>query len=111
MCVVEDLHDPTYHFSDPDVFLLCDNPTCDASWLTSRGLIVWAIREDGGAGSWFSEQLIAACSPCCLHAALEARGRGRRWSAPMPAGAFLDQLRASMERDPETTPIGEFIAH
>ena len=36
-------------------------------------------------------------------------GRGRAWSDPMPAAAFLDALRGSLDLDPANTPIGELV--
>jgi hypothetical protein len=99
-----------YAFADPDAFFSCDTPSCVAPWLTGSGLIAWAITDDQVDRSRFSDRLIAACSPACLASALHVRGRGRRWSEPMGAAAFLDVLRGSLSLDPETTPIGEFAA-
>ncbi len=103
----ENLGSPAYGFTDPDAFLSCDNPACLAPWLTRSGLVVWALHEDGPSSSRFSDRLIAACSPACLSSALHARGRGQRWSEPMPAGDWLDALRVSLDTVPLRTPIGE----
>ena len=69
---------------------------------------MWAIAGVNPECSRFSERLIAACSPGCLSSAINLRGRAARWSEPMPAVAFLDALRASLEVAPTITPIGEF---
>jgi hypothetical protein len=106
--VAENLNAPDYRFTDPDCFLSCDNPMCSAAWVTGSGLVVWAIEGHIPCGSRFSDKVIAACSPACLRPTLDARGRGRQWSEPMPVADWLDALRASIELDPEHTPIGEF---
>jgi hypothetical protein len=106
--VAEDLHRPVYRFTDPDCFLSCDNPMCSSAGVTGAGLVVWAIEDHFSSGCRFSDKLIAACSPDCLRSALDARGRGHRWSEPIPVAEWLKALQASMALDPTTTPIGEF---
>jgi len=98
----------TYRFRDPDAFLSCDNPNCGAAWLTRAGLVVWSLGDGAPECSRFTDRLLCACSPACLDAAKCAYAAGRRWSTPMPAAVFLDALRASVELNPETTPIGAF---
>jgi hypothetical protein len=106
--VAETLNAPVYRFTDPDAFLSCDAPECCVPWVTADGLVVWAISDDGPSVSRFTDRLLFACSSDCLRSALHARGRGQRWSEPLPAGVWLDQLRASLALDPTSTPIGEF---
>ena len=106
--VAEDLHHPAYQFTDPDAFFSCDNPSCSSAWVSGTGLVVWSLTNDSPSGSRFTDRLLVACSADCLGSALHARGRGHRWSEPTPVVVWLDALRASLELDPETTPIGEF---
>jgi hypothetical protein len=98
----------TYRFRDPDAFLHCDNPNCGAAWLTRAGLVVWSLGDGRPDCSRFTDRLLVACSPVCLEAAKRAYAPRRRWSTPMGAAAFLDALRASVEFDPDVTPIGAF---
>ena len=106
--VAEDLLVPVYRFTDPNCFLSCDNPMCSSAWVTGSGLVVWALEDDRPSGSRFTDRLLVACSANCLRSALHDRGRGHRWSEPMPVADWLDALRASMELDPLSTPIGGF---
>jgi hypothetical protein len=107
--VAEDLAAPVYPFTDPSAILVCDAPACDAPWVTRTGLVAWALVEDRPSGSRFTDRLIIACSPACLAAAQRAqRWCPQAWSPPMPVGVWLDALRDSLDRDPETTPIGAF---
>jgi hypothetical protein len=98
----------SYRFADPDAFLNCDNPNCAAAWLTREGLVVWSLDARQPQNSRFTDRLLVACSPACLAAAKCARPSGTRWSEAMPAAAFLDALRGSLDLDPDTTPIGRF---
>jgi hypothetical protein len=105
--VAEDLAAPQYRFTDPDAFLSCDNPACDAPWVTGTGLVCWAIAGTAPTGSRFTDRLLVACDPACLAAAQRARRHGR-WSAPMPVRDWLEAVRRSLDLDPHTTPIGAF---
>jgi hypothetical protein len=102
------MRDAGYRFADPDAFLNCDNPNCGTAWLTRDGLVTWTLGDWAPECSRFTDRLLVACSPACLDAAQHASAPGRRWSTPMAAAAFLDALRASVDLDPETTPIGAF---
>ena len=46
----------------------------------------------------------------CLRSAQHDRGRGHRWSEPLPVGDWLDALRTSIDLVPVRTPIGEFAS-
>ena len=107
--VAEDLHRPAYRFTDPNAFLSCDNPMCSSAWVSGTGLVVWAIEDHTPSGSRFTDRLLVACSADCLRLTLHDRGRGHRWSKPMPVSDWLDALRASIELDPLRTPIGELV--
>ena len=98
-----------YCFTDPDVFMSCDNPDCDTPWVTHAGLVAWAIERCDPNASRFTDCLLVACSPGCLRGAQAAVAHRRlRWSHPVPVASWLAALTESLERDPTTTPIGEF---
>jgi hypothetical protein len=102
--VAQDLLAPRYRFTDPNALLSCDNPACSTSWVTRDGLVCWEVSEAGPVPSLFVDRLLVACSTACLR---EAQRRiRRRWSEPMPAGAWLEAIRNSLEMDPASTPIG-----
>lgn len=105
--VADDLGLEVQRYTDPSAFLCCDNPHCERAWVTRDGVIAWEQVDDRPRGSHFTSRILVGCSEACLAAALETMRRAVRWSDPMPAGEWLDGLRASLEMDPATTPIGE----
>ena len=81
---------------------------CVSAWVIGAGLVTWAVTEIATSTSLFTDRLLVACSTDCLGIAQHAHGRGRhRWSEPMPVAEWLNALRASLEFDPVSTPIGE----
>ncbi|MCA9878174.1 MAG: hypothetical protein KC442_10340 [Thermomicrobiales bacterium] len=104
-----------YRYTDPDVFLHCDNPACDRPWVTGTGLVCWALHDEVPLGTLFTERLLIACDASCLAAAQAAQRKRAAWedrprpywSEPETVERWLDALRESLTRDPETTPVGE----
>jgi hypothetical protein len=61
--------------------------------------VSWALAEFAPSVSRFTDRLLVACSPACLDAVKRAHALRQWWSTPMPAAAFLDALRGSLELD------------
>jgi hypothetical protein len=106
----ETLMDPgAYRFSDHDAFLVWDDPDCDTPWITRSGLVAWVTAGGASSPSRLSDRLVGACSPACLQSAKAALAHKRlRWSQPVPIADWLAAFADSLDRDPVTTPIGEF---
>lgn len=96
-------------FTDPDALVLCDNPGCDAPWVTADALVSWVLMDMLPSRTMFTDRFVVGCNAACLRAA-QAQHPRREWSDPAPVGQWLDALRASLSVDPRTTPIGEFAS-
>ena len=106
-----------HRYTDPDCFVMCDNPACDRAWVTGSGLICWALSDGVTVGTLFTDRLLVACNAECLAAAQQAKreravwdDRPRPyWSEPETVERWLDALRESLSLDPATTPVGEIV--
>lgn len=105
--VAQDLQAPRYRYRDPDALLLCDNPACEAPWVTKSGLVAWRVGDAGPIPGLFADRFVVGCNAHCLQRAKAAQHMRRNWSGALPVGRWLELLRASLDVDPETTPIGQ----
>lgn len=106
--VTQDWSSSRFRFVDPSVLLSCDNPDCDSAWLTSDGLLCWAVSRTGPEQSLFVDRILFACDLECLTCAQQScRWRHQRWSEPAPIATWIREMVEALTTDPTSTGIGD----